>query len=253
MFAAKGLPRRNAARRSATAPVAWKSEGVPCEQTIPSRRFFDNFMNTQTTNGRAHRVPGDTRRFSPLRDRVLAQVPAPLSRFDEAFAAVEADDLPKWDTRSLRRDLVMRDGALVSSSPSSPGDGDGERLHPTRWAKGQMCARLGIPAAYFAACPAILQDVQANYWLKNGPLGTARRASEQEEDAELQSSLETPQPPTSRSIKEKNQIENERWLLRASGDTLRAVLSSTYKQATVRDARAAHPSAFAGGLVRAKR
>jgi len=179
-------------------------------------------MNTQTTNGRAMRVPGDTRRFSPLRDRVLAQVPAPLSRFEEAFAAVEADDLTKWDTRTLRRDLVVRDGALVARSSSNE---EGERMHPTRWALGQMCARLGIPAAYFAACPHILQDVQANYWLKNGPSGAARRASQnnEEEDTQSSSSLPAPQPP-----KETNQADNERWLLRASGNTLRAVLSSTY-------------------------
>lgn len=188
-------------------------------------------MNTRNSNGRAARVPGDTRRLSPLRDRtqlrdrVLAQLPAPLSRFEEAFAAVEADDLPKWDSRAPRKDLVMKDGALVTCSPSSSSDEEGERLHPTRWAQGQLCARLGIPAAYFAACPAILQDVQANYWLRNGPSGTARRASQTDEEEDIQSGSPLPAPQVP---KETNQRDNERWLLRASGDTLRAVLSSTY-------------------------
>ncbi len=186
-------------------------------------------MNTHNTNGRARRVPGDTRRPLPLRDRVLAQTSAPLTRFEEAFAAVEADDLPKWDSHVLRRDLVMKGGALVARSSTGDEEREGEPLHPTRWALGQMCARLGIPAGYFATCPAVLQDVQANYWLKSGPSGAARRTNqrkEEEDDSENErpeASAPAPAPP-----KEPKGSDGERWLLRASGDTLRAVLSSTY-------------------------
>ena len=76
----------------------------------------------------------------------------------------------------------MKGGALCASSP----EGEEERLRPTRWAIGQLCARLGIPASYFAACPSILQDIQANYWLQDGPAPAALkrlRAREREEDA----------------------------------------------------------------------
>jgi len=183
-------------------------------------------MNTRNSNGRALRVPGDTHRLSPLRDRiplrdrVLAQVPAPLSRFDEALEAVKHDDLGKRDLRYPRGDLAMKGGALCVSSPSR----EEERLRPTRWAIGQLCARLGIPASYFAACPSILQDIQANYWLQDGPSRTARRLFIPDEDNNGPTDdAGAPEPPQERA-----NSANEQWLLRAKGDTVRAVLSSTY-------------------------
>ncbi len=117
------------------------------------------------------RVPGGSARPAPLRDRVLTHAPAPLTRFEEAYDAIEHDDLGKWDTLCPRRDLVMKAGALCARSPEGE---ERERLHPTRWALGQMCARLGIPASYFAACPPLLQDIQGNYWLHNGPVTAGR-------------------------------------------------------------------------------
>jgi len=182
-------------------------------------------MNTRNLNGRAARVPGDTRRFlplrdrTPLRDRVLAQVPTRLTCFEQTLEAVKHDDLGKRDLRCTRSDLAMKSGALCVSSPS----GEEERLRPTRWAIGQLCARLGIPASYFAACPSILQDIQANYWLQDGPSRTARRVSQRDEDnigPTDDARAPEPQEPTNSA--------NERWLLRAKGDTVRAVLSSTY-------------------------
>ncbi len=164
-------------------------------------------MNTPNHSGRDLRVPiaGGAGRTAHLRDRVRDHAPEPLSRFEDAFADVQADDRLKWDASASRTDLLMKDGALVV--PSASGDVEEARLRPTRWALGQMCARLGIPGAYFAACPSVLQDVQANYFLKGGPSPVVRRAD--------------------RSANHHDPDE-ERWLLRASGDRLRAVLSSTY-------------------------
>lgn len=118
-----------------------------------------------------------------------------LLHLDEARQAVQADDHAKWDTFARREQISLKDGRLAF-----PLDRDGEHwehLAPTAWATGQLCARLGIPASYFRRCPAILQDVQANYWLRNGQ-GYGEDSDE------------------------------EQWLLRARGGTLRAVLSDRY-------------------------
>jgi hypothetical protein len=110
-----------------------------------------------------------------------------LRRVDEARAAVLCDDAGKWDCQVKRDALCFKDGALAFVR-----NGEEHRQRPTTWASGQLCSRLGIPAPYFRKCPPVLQDVQANYWLKE--TGNAR----------------------------------EQWLLRSRHDTLRAVLSERY-------------------------
>ena len=105
---------------------------------------------------------------------------------------IHADALGTWDTFAPCNTLTIKDGALAFLNER----GDEARLTPTPWATGQLCARLGIPASYFRKCPTILQDVQAMYWLR--------------ESAARGINLES------------------RWLLRAKGETLRAVLSERY-------------------------
>jgi len=186
-------------------------------------------MNIPNHTERAARVPGGPGRSttpmrSALRERVLTHAPAPMTRFEQAHDAVEHDDLGKWDTHCRRRDLVMKSGALCLRAQSD-NEEEGERLHPTRWALGQMCSRLGVPASYFAACPPLLQDIQGNYWLQHGPVTASARhfrgnARAEAEEIDLD---ETPEAP-----KQEVPKSEERWLLRAKGDRLRAVLSSTY-------------------------
>jgi hypothetical protein len=107
---------------------------------------------------------------------------------DEAHQRVIQDDKGKWDTLVYRDALDMREGSLAF-----PAHGSMQQLPPSSWATGQLCARLGIPAAYFRKCPSHLQDTQANYWLREGI-----------------------------------QKEGEQWLLRARDHELRAVLSERY-------------------------
>ncbi len=64
-----------------------------------------------------------------------------------------------------------------------------ENLHPTPWALRQLCERLGIPAGYFARCPAVLQDVQANHWLRHpAPSSVLRRRVQGLSDVEANGS-----------------------------------------------------------------
>ena len=115
-----------------------------------------------------------------------------LRRLDDVRELVRADSLGLWDSFASREELAFKDGHLAFLNPQ----GDEMRLAPTSWATGQLCARLGIPASYFRKCPGVLQDVQANYWL--------RQSQPQGDDA------------------------GARWMLRAKGDRLRAVLSDRY-------------------------
>ncbi len=117
-----------------------------------------------------------------------------LREFEEVRQAVVADDHGKWDACAWREDIALKDG-LLTFTPEE--NGAETRLAPTTWASGQLCARLGIPVAYFRKCPTVLQDVQANFWLKEAGRATSKN-------------------------------EGERWLLRAREGMLRAVLSERY-------------------------
>lgn len=116
-----------------------------------------------------------------------------LRHFSDVREAVAAQSAGNWDARVLRADLSLFDGQLVLP----PQQGEPNYLTPTNWATGQLCARLGIPAPYFRRCPADLQDAQANYWL--------RKNQGRDDDC-----------------------PDEKWLLRANDDRLRAVLSHRY-------------------------
>jgi len=77
-----------------------------------------------------------------------------------------------------------------------------------------MCSRLNIPAAYFKRCPAELQDEQFNWW--NGQDGEALDVEDFTTDIMPDGRLYTGQGKT------------DRWLLRAKGESLRAVLTDRY-------------------------
>jgi hypothetical protein len=90
-----------------------------------------------------------------------------------------------------------------------------ERLTLTSWATGQMCQRLGIPVSYFRRCPTVLQDIQANFWLKQSSLQV------REDEGTSQSSQGSEAEQNSKC---------ERWLLRARYRTLRGILSERYSK-----------------------
>jgi len=127
--------------------------------------------------------------------------------FEQVREQVTADDAGKWDTLVAREHLVLKDGALTV-----PLDDCGEHIEsltPTAWATGQFCQRLGIPVSYFRRCPTVLQDMQANFWLKNPPVeenGRKGRITRNESAGQ----------------------KSEQWLLRARYGSLRAVLSERY-------------------------
>lgn len=131
--------------------------------------------------------------------------------FDDVRDQVKADDAGKWDHTVSRNELMMRDGLLTFAF-----DNHGEHLeslHPTPWALRQLCERLGIPAGYFARCPAVLQDVQANHWLHHpAPTSVLRRRVQGLNGMEANASNRRP----------------DNWLLRARYGELRGVLSERY-------------------------
>ena len=133
-------------------------------------------------------------------------------RFDPAYDLAHArervaeDDAGKWDRLVPRRQIACWNGRLsLPSTVDLPADakfphGTPLSLTPTPWATGQLCQRLGIPTAYFRRCPPAVQDVQLNYWLhaRDGEKGTGKKSDE------------------------------ETWLLRGKGATLRGLLSERY-------------------------
>jgi hypothetical protein len=112
---------------------------------------------------------------------------------------VREADHDKWDLSVQPDRLTMEEGVI-----SLPVEGSTTnhrcRLQPNDWATSQLCTQLGMPASYFKRCPTELQDRQFNYWLR---LHNERRESVDKEG-------------------------HDRWLFRAQGTTLRAVLSDRY-------------------------
>ncbi|MBX3117434.1 MAG: hypothetical protein KF784_00095 [Fimbriimonadaceae bacterium] len=111
--------------------------------------------------------------------------------FPEIVNRTEKAASDTWDTTVSPTALAMRDGALSL-------DIEGDRsvnLKPNTWALGQLCTKLGIPSGYFKRCPPSLQDLQFEYWMR-------RFAESGQPDRQL--------------------------FLRASGLTLRGVLSEKY-------------------------
>jgi hypothetical protein len=133
--------------------------------------------------------------------------------FDEVHARVHSDDKGKWDVVLPRTETVMQDGKIFFPDCCAYECESGLEL--SSWATGQICSRLNIPSAYFKRCPAPLQDEQFNWW--NGDCQSETLADTDSDfamthDAKLYTGQE----------------RVERWLLRAKGETLRAVLTDRY-------------------------
>jgi hypothetical protein len=151
--------------------------------------------------------------------------------FDEVHARVHSDDKGKWDVVLPRTETVMQDGKLFFPDCRAYECESGLEL--SNWATGQICSRLNIPSAYFKRCPAPLQDEQFNWW--NGDQGEGSFGeSDFNDDSKAQEDFEPDGykiPPASygfRSGLYTGQGKTERWLLRAKGETLRAVLTDRY-------------------------
>jgi Domain of unknown function (DUF932) len=133
--------------------------------------------------------------------------------FEEVREQVKMDDSGKWDVLARREQLTLRNGDLAV--PLDESSEHIERLTPTAWATGQLCQRLNIPVSYFRRCPSVLQDIQANFWLKQSSL----LSREDEGRSRNGQASETQQSSKS-----------ERWLLRARHGTLRGILSDRYSK-----------------------
>ena len=120
---------------------------------------------------------------------------------DEVCDRVKIDDRGKHDVLATVQEISMEQGRLYW--PGADDDGFGYALTP--YAMGQACAKLGMPAGYFAKCPTKLQDDQFNWWKTlEGVEGMGRRR------------------PGGDSP--------ERWTLRAKDSTIRGVLSARYEK-----------------------
>jgi hypothetical protein len=137
--------------------------------------------------------------------------------FDDVRQQVQEDDAGKWDHMISRTSLSLNNGLLTF--PLDNHSEHIEQLHPLPWALRQLCERIGIPAGYFTRCPAVLQDIQANYWLKHpAPSSVLRRRV---------SGLNGVKPNEG-SDDDTSKRRPENWLLRARYGELRGVLSERY-------------------------
>jgi len=151
--------------------------------------------------------------------------------FDEVHARVHSDDKGKWDVVLPRTETVMQEGKLFFPDCRAYDCESGLEL--SSWATGQICSRLNIPSAYFKRCPAPLRDEQFNWW--NGDrLEESFDESDFTDDSNAQPDFEPDGYKSQaagygfKSGLYTGQGKTERWLLRAKGETLRAVLTDRY-------------------------
>jgi len=165
---------------------------------------------------------------------------------DEVCDRIQADDNGKWDTILPKNELVMQGGKL--RLPDGYESHACDTLAPTPWAAGQLCGRLGIPTAYFRRCPARLQDTQFNFWscytgesdehfYPGESLPPASRYPEEDGYSYEDDYVES-EPAAYRNghsigngfynSGSAGSTASEYWLLRARGETLRAVLTERY-------------------------
>jgi len=164
--------------------------------------------------------------------------------FDEVHARVHSDDEGKWDVVLPRTETVMQDGKIFFPDCRAYECESGLEL--SSWATGQICSRLNIPSAYFKRCPVQLQDAQFNWWNGDRLEESFDDANAQEGSGESFQSLngyhdqQEFEPDSYRNGSSQaigydfksglytGQGKAERWLLRAKGETLRAVLTDRY-------------------------
>lgn len=121
--------------------------------------------------------------------------------FDDLARDVASDDLGKWNRRVPIDLLEMRRGKLKVQPHRC---GTIVPLELSELARKNLCDLIGVPASYFARCPPPLQDIQANYWL--------REFCKRDEREQLT----------------RGATEPAAVLLRCNGNHLRAMLSSDY-------------------------
>jgi hypothetical protein len=185
----------------------------------------------------------------------------PLS-FEQVRARVQSDDRGKWDIVLPRSEVLMRNGKIIFPDCKAYESEDG--IIPSPWATGQICGRLNIPTGYFRRCPAHLQDAQFNHWNAKGK-NHLRSTSIESEDAPAASDYpesngychpderfdaesfntvafnhtepEGYQHGWPRGSSNGHRFQNgiyagaekcDNWLLRAKGESLRAVLTDRY-------------------------
>jgi hypothetical protein len=154
---------------------------------------------------------------------------------DDARQLVEQDDVGKWDFTVLRRDLRMKNGEIDFPLDVGGEEPLRERLAPTQYAFGQICARLGLPAHYLRRCPLPLRDQNVNWWLQEGSLARQERGMVPEgtpfaplPDDFWEGAESRVTAPAQTQPSQPTPMDEERWLLRARNGTLRAALSSSY-------------------------
>lgn len=182
-----------------------------------------------------------------------ALLPAPnvkATTLDEVCDQIQSDDEGKWDIIQPKSALTMHNGKLYLPDCYESRYNGG--LTPTLWATSQLCGRLSIPTAYFRRCPVRLQDIQFNYWCNNADSAEEHESSElslppashypegegysYDEEA-VHTANRQSEPAAYRNGNNGHAFhngryagaeKNEYWLLRAKGDTLRAVLTERY-------------------------
>jgi len=152
------------------------------------------------------------------------------------LALVRKDALDKWDALTPRAQIRLHGGRLWF--PKAAQSDFAASLRPTPWATAQFCQRLGIPAGYFRRCPARLQDLQFNHWIRQPSQGQEEAPDAGEDDplAPERTDEEAPPEETPPEVVRfdgltgdlDGLLPSDPWLLRMKGDVLRGVLSSRY-------------------------
>ena len=148
----------------------------------------------------------------------------PTGDFALVRERVRRDALDKWDALTPRAEIRLHHGRVWF--PEAAQSDFAASLRPTSWATAQFCQRLGIPAAYFRKCPARLQDLQFNHWIRQASGSQEAPPEEEDDDPTAPDRTDEEAPPVTEHPD--GPAASETWLLRMKGDALRGVLSSRY-------------------------
>jgi hypothetical protein len=197
--------------------------------------------------------------------QTVSQVTGEPLSFEQVRERVQGDDRGKWDIVLPRSEVLMRNGNLLFPDCKLYECEDG--LTPLPWATAQICQRLNIPTGYFKRCPAHMQDTQFNFWngrsrsdLRSSPAMLEAPPADSypeengychpeefeesngyhpsaENDGFYHGEPEEYQNGWQRGPRNGHQFKNgiyagaeksDYWLLRAKGESLRAVLTDRY-------------------------
>jgi hypothetical protein len=229
---------------------------IPTERldaAIRSDNVIELPARTLNTDNRVHSNGGTFQEQTPSRMVNPRPVNEPIP-LDQVRERMQSDDKGKWDIVLPRNEVLMRDGKIIFPNAKAYECENG--VAPSPWATGQICQRLNIPTAYFKRCPVYLQDAQFNFWnaKKRSELRGCLETTEVpnhacddgcdpfDREAMTVKAFDQSEPEgyqngwsqgTSNGHKFKNGIyagteKGEYWLLRAKGESLRAVLTERY-------------------------